>query len=76
LVADAAGRAADAVVAMSRRRDTRKFVDRIAKIVIGEGRKPEAVMSADGVVRISVTPDMGLAGRPSSDRVAYAAGVR
>lgn len=76
LVADAAGRAADAVVRMTRKRSSRKFVDKIAKIVIGEGRRPEATMSAEGVVRISVTPDLGLAGRPSSERVAYAAGDR
>lgn len=76
LVADAAGRAADAVVRMSRTRKSRAFVDKIAKIVIGEGRKPEATMNAEGVVHISVTPDLGLAGRPSSERVAYAAGNR
>jgi hypothetical protein len=76
LVADAAGRAADAVVRMSRTRKSRAFVDKIAKIVIGEGRKPEATMNAEGVVHILVTPELGLAGRPSSDRVAYAAGDR
>jgi hypothetical protein len=76
LVADAAGRAADAVVRMSRSKKTLKFVDKIVEIVIGEGRKAEAVMGADGVVRISVAPDQGLAGRPSSDRIAFAAGVR
>jgi hypothetical protein len=76
LVADAAGRAADAVVRMSRSKKTLKFVDKIVEIVIGEGRKAEATMGADGVVRIYVAPDQGLAGRPSSDRIAFAAGVR
>jgi Domain of unknown function (DUF4908) len=76
LVADAAGRAADAVVSMMRGKESRKIVEHIAKIVIGEGRRPEAVMTGGDTVRISVTPDMGVAGRPSSERIALATGAR
>ncbi|OJU13551.1 MAG: hypothetical protein BGN86_06315 [Caulobacterales bacterium 68-7] len=72
LVADAANRAADAIVKMAGKRANKPFVDKIAKIDIREGRKPSATMSNDGVVRILVTPDMGVAGRPSSERIMLA----
>lgn len=72
LIADAANRVADAIVKMAGRRASKPIVDKIARIDIREGRKPEVSMTGDGVVRILVAPEMGLAGRPSSERIALA----
>ncbi|WP_374574140.1 DUF4908 domain-containing protein [Phenylobacterium sp.] len=72
LIADAATVTAEAVVRMSRRADGRTLLARIVKVRLVEGKKPEAVLSK-GVMRITIVPSDGLAGRPSSDRIIWVA---
>lgn len=68
LVADAATITAEAVVRMSRHPDGRAVLGHITKVELVEGNKPGADLNR-GVMRISVVPAQGLAGRPSSDRI-------
>lgn len=68
LVADAAMVAAEAVVRMTRRPEGRALLTRFTKVKLVEGKKPGVVVE-QGVMRISVTPAQGLAGRPSSERI-------
>ncbi|MDG2519931.1 DUF4908 domain-containing protein [Caulobacter segnis] len=75
LAADAASLAADAVARLVRRPGGKQAVSKIDKVVIDEGKKPSAHLKK-GVVRITVTPDLGLAGRPSSEKIAAAAEER
>lgn len=71
LIADAALVASEAVVRLSARKDTRSLA-RVGKISLTEGATPSVKMSG-GVMQISVAPAMGLAGRPSSERIAHVA---
>ncbi len=75
LAADAASLAADAVARLVRRPGGKQAISKIDKVVIDEGKKPSAHLKK-GVVRITVTPDLGLAGRPSSEKIAAAAEER
>ena len=72
LVADTATVAAEAFSEVAARGDrARQFLDRFSKVRIGIGRGPSAKVSGE-TVRIGVDPDRGLAGRPSSHRIAAA----
>ncbi|MFN3521838.1 MAG: DUF4908 domain-containing protein [Phenylobacterium sp.] len=75
LLADAAMVTAEAVVHMSRRPDGRAVLSRITKVELVEGKKPSADI-ARGVMRVTVVPAQGLAGRPSSKRIISAAQIR
>jgi len=75
LIADAAIVAAEAVVRLSRRADGKALVGRIVKVRLAEGKKAAAVV-VQGEMRITVSAVDGLAGRPSSDRIMAAAGVK
>ena len=75
LVADAAMVAAEAVVRMSSQEEGRRVLSEVSKVTLVEGRRPGASIRA-GVILITITPEDGLAGRPSSDRIVAAAGVR
>lgn len=75
VVADAAIVTAEAVVRLSRRPDGRSLLGRLKKVKLVEGSKP-AVALHGSEMRITVSPDDGLAGRPSSDRIMQAAGAR
>jgi hypothetical protein len=68
LIADAAVVASEAVVRITRRNDGRSLLARISKVRLVEGRKASAQLD-QGVMRITVAPAQGLAGRPSSDRL-------
>ena len=68
LIADAALVTSEAVVRMSRRADARRLLERILKVRILEGRRPQAQV-AQGVLDVTVAPPQGLAGRPSSDLI-------
>ncbi|MDP3659334.1 DUF4908 domain-containing protein [Phenylobacterium sp.] len=68
LIADAATVAAEAVVRMARRGDGKKMLAQFNKVTLVAGRKPSTVIQ-QGVMRITVAPGEGLAGRPSSDRI-------
>jgi hypothetical protein len=75
VVADAATVTAEAVVRLSRRPDGRSLLGRLKKVKLVEGKKP-AVTLHGSEMRITVSPDDGLAGRPSSNRIMQAAGAR
>ncbi len=68
LVADAAVVAAEAVVRIMRRPDSRTLLARFSKVKLIEGKKSGVVLE-QGVIRITVTPVLGLTGRPSSERI-------
>ena len=75
ITADAAMVAAEAVVRIARRPDAKSILGRIGKIQLVEGRKASASLQ-QGVVQITVSPNDGLAGRPSSERIMAATGAR
>ncbi len=75
LVADAAMVAAEAVVRMSANAEGRAALTKVSKVTLVEGKRPGASLRA-GVILITITPEDGLAGRPSSQKIVAAAGVR
>jgi hypothetical protein len=76
LIADAALVLSDAVIRIAQRADGRKILANFGKIRIESAKKPSVKIADNKVLEIKVTPSMGLAGRPSSERIAYAAGAR
>lgn len=68
LIADAATVTSVAIARMARRKDGRALLARFGKVRLVEGRKAEAVID-DAVLKITVAPAQGLAGRPSSERI-------
>ena len=76
LIADAAMVAADAMGHMARHPNGKSVLGRIQKIFVAQGKKPDAHIDKGGVLVVTVRPDMGIAGRPSSERIAHAAGAR
>lgn len=75
LIADAAMVAAEAMMHLSRTPNGRNALGKIEKIFVAQGKKPSASVE-NGVLVVTVRPDMGIAGRPSSQRIAMAMGVR
>lgn len=75
LVADAAMLAAEAVVRLAADPDGRQALSSVDKVTLVEGRRPGASLRG-GVILITITPEDGLAGRPSSERILAAAGAR
>jgi len=75
LVADAALVTSEAVVRMTRTADTRRKLLRLQKVRLVVGRRANAQLER-GELRVTVAPSHGLAGRPSSERIAVAAGGR
>ncbi|MDZ4374053.1 MAG: DUF4908 domain-containing protein [Phenylobacterium sp.] len=67
LIADAALLVSLAFVRLASR--DRNALAHVESVRFSEGRKPSVGLS-DGVLRVVVSPSHGLAGRPSSDRVA------
>ena len=76
LIADAATAFSEAVIRIAARDDGRKILGSFGKIRIEAAKKPSVKLTDKKVLEIHVTPSMGLAGRPSSERIAYAAGAR
>jgi hypothetical protein len=68
LIADAAILSIMAMERIVQRTDGAAMAARIQRVVIVEGRKPEVILRA-GTLLIAVTPSLGVAGRPSSDRI-------
>ncbi len=68
---DAANVAADAVVRMTHRRDADRLVARFNRVLFLPG--PTGAGLSQGAVVITVDPNRGLAGRPSSERIMKAA---
>jgi hypothetical protein len=69
---DAAGLAAEAVVRLARRNDGMKVLARFGRVLFQPGRNCDASVS-HGVMRVTLNPSQGLAGRPSSARIMEAA---
>jgi len=72
VIADAAMVTSLAVIRLSERADGRSILNRLRRVLLLEGRKASAQMEK-GTLRVVVVPQQGLAGRPSSDRIAAAA---
>lgn len=72
LIADAALIASEAMVRLSRQPDGRAALANVKQVRLSEGRKPGAQL-AGGVMKITVAPAQGLAGRPSSEKILAAA---
>jgi hypothetical protein len=72
LIADAATVASEAVVRMTRRPDGRVMLARFKQVRLAEGRRPQVEL-VRGALQITVTPGLGVAGRPSSERIMAAA---
>jgi hypothetical protein len=75
LIADAATVASEAVVTLSADTDGRSILNRVVRVEILRGGRPGASLRG-GVVAITVTPALGVAGRPSSQRILFALGAR
>lgn len=75
LTADAAMVAAEAIIRLTRLADGREILDGIDRVRLVEGRQARADVRR-GVIEITVAPGQGMSGRPSSDRILAAAGIR
>lgn len=71
VLADAAGVTSEALVQMSAIREGRPLLDHVRRVHFQVGRRAEARFHG-GVLDITVYPRAGLAGRPSSGRIARA----
>lgn len=71
VIADAAGVAAEALVQMASIREGRPLLERVKRVRLMVGRRSDAHFHG-GVLEITVFPKAGLAGRPSSGRIAKA----
>ena len=69
LIADAAMVTSLAVARAADRPEAQKFLSRLKLVVLNEGRKMSAQVDKEGTLKITVVPEQGLAGRPSSDRI-------
>jgi hypothetical protein len=72
LIADAALVASEAVVRMTRRPDAAFLLARFRQVRLAEGRRAGVELSR-GALQITVAPALGMAGRPSSERIVMAA---
>ena len=70
LFADAAMVTADAVTSVGRRGDGRRTLARLVKVLLVPGRKANASFN-DGILQVMIEAQQGVAGRPSSRRIAY-----
>ena len=75
LTADAAMVAAEAIIRMARLPDGRTALGAVERVRLVEGRQARADLR-QGVIEITVAPGQGMSGRPSSDRILAAAGIR
>lgn len=69
--ADAAAVAVEAVIRITRRKDAKAQIKKFSRISLQPGARGEAGLKK-GVINITVNPGQGLAGRPSSARIAEA----
>ena len=70
LFADAAMVTADAVTTVGKRGDGRRAMTKLAKVLLVPGHKANASFS-DGVLQVVIEASQGVAGRPSSRRIAF-----
>lgn len=64
--------AADAVVKLSRQKQSRAFLSRLEEVQFVAGAKPDVAINGS-IMTITLVPAKGFAGRPSSDRIMKAA---
>lgn len=70
LIADASILTVVALERLFARPDAEALKARVQRVVIVEGRRPEVALRA-GTLLVVVAPALGVAGRPSSERIAY-----
>ncbi len=75
LIADAAAVAAEALVTLAGRQGGKATLARVQKVDLVKGPRPQ-VMTRGGVITITIVPTLGVAGRPSSERILRAVGGR
>lgn len=75
LVADAANIAAEAIARLATTSAGRNALTRVNKVMILYGQRPGARM-ANGVLEVIITPEHGMAGRPSSGVIMRAVAAR
>lgn len=75
LIADAATVTSVAIARLAQRADGRNLLARFSRVRFEEGKKASATLK-NGVLRVVVAPDQGIAGRPSSDRILKVATAR
>ncbi|HEY5105845.1 MAG TPA: DUF4908 domain-containing protein [Caulobacteraceae bacterium] len=75
LIADAAAVAAEALVSLATRQGGKAALARVQKVDLVKGGRPQ-VMSRGGMIIITIVPALGVAGRPSSERILRAVGAR
>lgn len=68
LIADAAMVTSEAVLRMAKRPPNHRLLDHIQKVRLAAGRRG-GVQLDQGVLQVTVAPPLGLAGRPSSERI-------
>ena len=68
LIADSAMVAAGAIARMAQRKDGRMLLAKFDRVFIAAGPRPTAIIK-NRVLVITVSPGMGYAGRPSSERI-------
>lgn len=71
VIADAIGVAGEAIVTLAGGREGRRMLTHIDKVQIDHGAE-SGVLSRAGVLKITIAPALGFAGRPSSARIAQA----
>jgi hypothetical protein len=75
VIADAAGVASEAIVALAAHYGGRTLLAHVTKVEIETGRLPGATLRG-GVIYVTVAPPQGVAGRPSSERILVSIGAR
>lgn len=73
LIADAAMVTTVAVVRSTDKPEAQGFLARLRRVFLIEGHKSGAQFDASGTLTITVAPAMGVAGRPSSERIVQVA---
>ena len=73
--ASAASVTADALAQAAQQQRARRTLDRVRRVELATGRRADADVAGD-TVRITVAPELGLAGRPSSRRILTEVGGR
>ena len=62
----------EAIIRISRRADASRLLAKFREVKLIEGRRPTASLSR-GALQVTVVPSLGLAGRPSSERIVMVA---
>lgn len=69
LIADSATVTAEAITRVSRLANGHVTLTRVVKVLLAKGRKPDAQINSGGALTVFYTPEAGVEGRPSSERI-------